>query len=88
MDKNMFKLSWFGKAMLASKAIEKMGEYLDNKKEQETLARKFSENEVRALSKAVQEDDYDKFARLYLLRRPDDTPDDVSEAYDRVKKTL
>lgn len=84
----MFKLSWFGKALLFSKAIEKVGEYIDEEQLSKELGRKFSENEVRALSKAVLEDDYDKFSRLYLLRRSDDSADNISEAYDRVKKCL
>lgn len=84
----MFKLSWFGKYLLAKTAIEAAGTYFENKERQELEEDTFSEPEVRALAEAVLAGNFAKFQQLYTFRRRWADANNVAEAYETVRRNL
>ena len=84
----MFKVSTFGKLLMASTAIEVAGKMIEERRAAQDAADKFSENEVRALISAVQAGDYMQFQKLYTFRRSWANADNVSKAYDAVRRSM
>lgn len=86
--KIMFKVSTFGKLLMASTVVEVASKMLDNRQAAQDAADKFSENEIRALAAAVQAGDYMQFQKLYTFRRSWANADNVSKAYDVFCRSL
>lgn len=84
----MFKLSWFGKFLLAKTAIEAAGAYVDAKAQQQEKDDEFSDPEIQALAAAARSNDYVKFQQLYTFRRKWADANNVATAYAAVKRNL
>jgi len=84
----MLQLNWFGKFLLAKKAIEFAGDIVDKRAAKQYEDDTFTESELQELARAVRNNDYAHFRRVYRFRRSWADDDNVDRSYELVRRSL